>query len=274
LLTVARARVRRHEGAEGILAAVALLVDEARKEMPSHAQMDAIGIGFGGPLDHARRRVIQSYHVEGWTDFPIGDWAENRWRVPVSVDNDCATAALAEARLGAGRGSARFFYMTLGTGVGGALVTNGKVDHGIGFGAGEIGHTYVPDPDGRDVLQLEEVAAGWAIAKRTSDNAEQLYADAANGGQQALRLLDQITDSLSIAICNVVALLHPQRIVIGGGMSMMGALLWEPLRAKVKARAFAPFAGGLELVPAALGEEVVVRGALLLAGEHEKRRSQ
>ncbi len=268
---VARRRVDPSRGGAGIREVLPSMVEEALGAAKCRAEeLRGIGVGFGGPVDSGRGRVLVSHQIEGWSDFPLRDWVSERWRLPVMLQNDAKTAALAEATLGAGRGFRRIFYMNIGSGIGGGLVVDGKVDTGQGLGAGEIGHTWVPDPSTGRAEKLEHVASGWSIAKRAKarmggdPTADGVYAAAEAGDAAARALLEESCEALGIAIANVVTLLHPERVILGGGVSLMGPLFWNLLQARATARGFKPFEGRYELVRAALGEEVVVIGAVLL----------
>jgi glucokinase len=280
LLALARRRVDPALGGEGIREAIPGLLDEAVSRAGARAgEIRAIGVGFGGPVDSKAGRVLVSHQVEGWAGFPLREWLEGLRRLPVLLQNDCKAAASAEAAHGAGKGCRRIFYVTIGSGIGGALVVDGKADEGQGLGAGEIGHTWVPHPATGKPEKLELVSSGWSIERRAKEalaggraslmggavTAEAVHAAAAEGDPLARAVLEEATDALAIGIANVVALLCPERVILGGGVSLMGPLFWEPLRAKAAERGFAPFAGRCRIVPAALGEEVVVIGAALLA---------
>jgi glucokinase len=264
LRALARRAVDPGRGGEGIREAIPSVVEEALRK--AGARLDdlvGIGVGFGGPVDS--ERVLVSHQIDGWAGFPLRAWLEERFKRPVVLQNDCKAAALAEYALGAGKGCRRIFYVTIGSGIGGGLVVDGKADTGQGLGAGEIGHTWVPDPRTGKPEKLELVASGWSIGRRAGRPGPEVYAAAERGDAEALRVMDETTDALSVGIANVIALLHPERVILGGGVSLMGPLFWGPLREKVARRAFGPFAGRFELVPAALGEEVVVVGAVELA---------
>ncbi len=272
LLAVARRRVDPALGAEGIRAAIPGLLDEAVSQAGARAgEVRSIGVGFGGPVDSKAGRVLVSHQIEGWSGFGLREWLGGLRRLPAVVQNDCKAAAFAEASCGAGRGCRRIFYVTVGSGIGGGLVVDGRVDEGQGLGAGEIGHTWVPRPGSGAPEKLELVASGWSIERRARERmegaltAEGVYRAAEEGNPAARAVLEEATDALALGIANVVALLAPERVILGGGVSRMGPLFWEPLRAKAAARGFAPFAGRWEIVPSALGDEVVVVGALLLA---------
>jgi glucokinase len=203
-------------------------------------------------------------------------------------------AGLAEALFGAGKGLSPIFYITIGSGIGGGLIIDGEIYRGCGRGAAEIGHLKIILDSHHEAFHrcaepLEALASGWAIEKRArvlSRNPERTdqellrlagwqidgitarhVAEAAEQGDDfCLWILEEAWSYLANAICHVITLLCPRRIVLGGGVSLMGErLLFAPLRAMVAQRVFKPFAGCYDIVPAALGEEVVVHGALALA---------
>lgn len=243
-----------------IVAAVSELLTSAGV---NRYQLKAVGIGFGGPVDDATRSVLKSHQVGGWEGFPLAAWAEEALGLPCALGNDADCGALAEASFGAGKGLSPVFYMTIGSGIGGGLVIDGQVYRGAGKGAVEVGHLRTATPDGPTPLEL--VASGWAIDRAAGQSGREV-AEAVAGGDTAARVvLDTATNYLAEALCHVIALLCPRRIVIGGGVSLMGDVLFDPLRRKVADRVFKPFADCYEIVPAALGEEVVVHGALRFA---------
>jgi glucokinase len=240
----------------------------------ARAGLRAVGIGFGGPVDDATQSIIKSHQIEGWDQFPLGGWIADMLGCPAALGNDADVGGLAEALFGAGRGLSPVFYITLGSGVGGGLIVGGEIYRGVGRGAAEIGHlrTPVETPAGLERFPLEEVASGWAIeqAARAGTGEQVAARDIAQAAEQgddfAQGVLRCAWTSLAEGICHVIALLCPRRIVIGGGISLMGErVLFQPLRELVAERVFQPFAGCYEIVPAALGEEVVVHGALALA---------
>jgi glucokinase len=243
-----------------ILAAVPELLASANIE---RSDLQAVGIGFGGPVDDATRSVLKSHQVGGWEGFPLAEWAERELGLPTVLGNDADCAALAEATFGAGKGLSPVFYMTIGSGIGGGLVIDGKVYRGTGKGAVEVGHLRMPTPGGPKPLEL--VASGWAIDQSAGRPAAEVAAAAERGDLAAHAILDHACNHLAEALCHVIALLCPRVIVIGGGVSLMGGVLFGLLRQKVAERVFKPFADCYDIVPAALGEEVVVHGALRLA---------
>jgi glucokinase len=224
-------------------------------------------------VDVARGKVITSHQVPGWTDYPLVADLEYRLGVPVTLGNDADVAGLGEAHWGAGRGIDSLFYITVGSGIGGGFIQNGRIYRGVGIGAAEIGHLRPARPVPNNLHRtVEDWASGWGIQKRYQEKTGLALtvpeiARRANGADPLAReTLSEAIDALAEGICSVIALLCPRRIVIGGGVSLLGdELFFAPLRAAVRARVFAPFADTLDLVPAALGEEVVLHGALTLA---------
>ena len=272
LIALVRRAVDPAQGGAGIREQIPSLIEEViAKAGCSPKDLVGLGVGFGGPVDSKRGRILLSHQIEGWSEFPLRDWLQKKVEVPVVLQNDAKTAALAEATLGAGKGLKRIFYITVGSGVGGGLVIDGAPDVGQGLGAGEIGHTWVPDPDSGKPDKLEHVASGWSIGKRGSRrlgrelSGAEVAALAEKGDATAKRVVEESAEALAVGIGNVLALLHPERFIVGGGVSLMGDLWWNPLKKALAERfAFQPFAQSYDVVPSALGEEVVVIGAVLL----------
>jgi glucokinase len=282
-------------GPEGIRRQIVAAVPELlQRSGIERAQLKGVGIGFGGPVDDATHTVIKSHQIEGWDDFPLADWVSDLVELPAVLGNDADVAGLAEALFGAGKGLSPIFYITIGSGIGGGLIINGEIYRGVGRGAAEIGHLQVlAEGTEREhyLMPLEEAASGWSIAERARGWVEVEFRDsplhrlagrdpaqvtgrmvaeaAKQGDENALGIIYTARNALVQAICQVITLLCPRRIVIGGGVSLIGEkLLFEPLRRLVAERVFRPFAGLTDIVPAALGEEVVVHGALALARRH------
>jgi glucokinase len=267
-----RGIVDRTAGAAGILQqivdSVPQVLDRARLD---RQQIRGVGIGFGGPIDDATRGVLKSHQVSGWDGFPLAEWAETALGWPCAIGNDADVAGLGEALLGAGAGLSPIFYMTIGSGIGGGLITDQRIFRGAGKGAAEVGHLRMTNPDGPPI-KLEALCSGWGIESAAAArfgagySGTELARRARHGDSKVVDFLSERWAILAEAICSVIALVCPRRIIIGGGISLMGEdLFFEPLRREVAARVFQPFADCYEIVPAALGEEVVVHGALALA---------
>lgn len=273
-----RGTVNPAEGGEGIRKLIEAAVPELlAKAGADRGSLRGVGIGFGGPTDDATRTVIKSHQIAGWDGFPLADWVSDLVGVPAVLCNDADVAGLAEALFGAGKGMSPIFYITIGSGIGGGLIIDDQIYRGVGRGAAEIGHFHVWDDAGDALVTTEEVASGWGI-QRYADECHNLFADgsaktvqtvvakARSGDARASHVLHSATDAISQAIAQMITLLCPARVVIGGGVSLIGEhLFFGPIRMKVAQQVFRPFAGLTDIVPAALGEEVVVHGALALA---------
>jgi glucokinase len=277
LASLWRGRVNAADGADGIRRQIVQAVPELLvKAAIDRGRLKGIGIGFGGPVDDATRTVIKSHQIDGWDHFPLADWIADLVGLPAVLGNDADVAGLAEALFGAGKGYSPVFYITIGSGIGGGLIVGGEIYRGGGKGAAEIGHLRQAmvhegrQPPRYDIL--EHAASGWAIERAAQDrfgkpvSVRQLGEQIQAGDEAARTLLDTSLRYLAEAICQVIALLCPRRIVIGGGVALLGEdALFVPLRRFVAERVFKPFADCCEIVPASLGEEMVVHGALAMA---------
>ncbi|HEY8505998.1 MAG TPA: ROK family protein, partial [Gemmataceae bacterium] len=234
-------------GAEGIRRQIRAAVPELLAQAGvGRARLRGAGVGFGGPVDDTARRVVTSHQVAGWDDFPLEEWLARELDLPVAVGNDADVAGLAEALLGASRGLSPVFYVTVGSGIGGGLIIDGKIYRGVGRGAAEIGHLRLPDPlSGFAPAPLEQLASGWAIERRARRRFRELAGEnsplwrlvngeperltvrhlgeaCALGDAAARALIREACEHLAAALCHVIALLCPRRVVIGGGVSLLG----------------------------------------------------
>lgn len=260
-------------GAAGIRTQIEQAVRELlEKSNTSRTDIIACGIGFGGPVDDRSQQTITSHQVQGWDQFPLAAWAQETLGIPAVIGNDADVAGLAEALCGAGKGCNPVFYMNIGSGIGGALILEGRIHRGTGLGAGEIGHLWadydVAHWQNRESWSvLENRSSGWALqrASRQPDVKALLQAVAA-GEARAMDVWVQARRRLAVALSHVVALICPERIVLGGGVALAPeALFLEPLRQELAAIVFKPFARCYDIQAAGLGELVVVQGALALA---------
>jgi len=271
-----RYSVNRAKGAPGIREQI----ESALAEVLSAQPVAAIGVGFGGPVDWRTGRICCSHHVEGWSEFALGEWLHSITGLTVRVDNDANVAALGEALNGAGRGRDPVFYVTLGSGVGGGLVAGGQIYHGAAPGETELGHVRLD----RQGTTVESRCAGWAVDRKireqnrrepggvlgrltagmTSGEARCLSAALEQHDPAASGILRGTAEDLAFGLSHVVHLLHPEIIVLGGGLSLLG----EPLRAAVAIalprflmEAFQP---GPDVALALLGEDAVPVGTMRL----------
>ena len=318
LIVLERREVDSAAGAKGILAEIERMADI----LLAQHKVECAGIGFGGPVDRRRGLAVKSHQVEGWDSFPLCDWFTRHFGLPAVITNDCDAAALAEARFGAGHDCRSVFFVTVGTGVGGGLVLDGKLYGTSRPAVAEIGHLrpgiVADDPQ----ATVESIASGRGIAAtvaaRFSGNetrsftvalghggrvdreavrerlaeAEQLEEEAladlrvrcdgdvdalttrliaqaaAEGNPIANDAFERATQMLGWAVAQVVTLIAPEIVVVGGGVSLAGDILFfEPLRREVQRYVFPPLAESVRIEPAALGELVVVQGALAVAAD-------
>ena len=260
-------------------------------EVEKHQSDDilAIGCGFGGPIDSQNGRVLQSVQIEGWGDFPLREWLEKTFLLPAIVINDSNAAAWGEYCRGFGKGTQHFFYTNIGSGIGGGFVLGGNLFDGQGYGAGEFGHTFVPDWTGRGegrAAEIESLCSGWAIENRMQQpgyipedsdlfshyslqplavTASDLSESAKRGDSFALKEIDRVAHSIGIGLANVLNLTSVERIAIGGGVSKMGEILIEPIRRHTAQYVFMNNRGRYAIQQCELGDEIVLVGAILVA---------
>ena len=249
----------RERGPEWMVAQISSMVEGWKAN--HQFRPDSTGIGFGGPVDFPSQTVTMSTHVAGWVKYPlvaeIGALADT----PVLMDNDANVGTLGEAYFGAGRGLGSLFYMTLSTGIGGGIFSNGEILRGADSYAGEIGHLNVL-PDGPICLCgsngcLERMCCGLWIERDYGKSAQELLSDS--------NFVRGYVPNLARGLKAAIMLLNPERIVIGGGISKAGDRLFIPLREELN-RQLTPWSKARrDVVPAELGDDSVLYGALILA---------
>lgn len=291
LVALERLRVQPEHGAEGIRRQIAV----AAKPLVNRYAVKRIGFGFGGPVDTTSGRTITSHQIEGWQNFPLAAWGREMLGCSGIVANDSDCAGLAEARFGGGQGHRVVFYSNVGSGIGGALVVDGQLYQGGQGVASELGHLR-PGPACTGSNQtVESLASGWGITAAMRErlrnpqaveqadaadlidrcagqieelNTQRIAHAAAAGNRLAQEVVDRACRIYGWALAQMITLLAPNAVVLGGGVSLMGEQLWlRPLGEYVRQYVFPPLAGTFEIVPARLGEEMVVYGALALAAE-------
>ncbi|MCU1260808.1 MAG: hypothetical protein JWO80_3693 [Bryobacterales bacterium] len=221
---------------------------------------DRCGVGFGGPVAFGEQRVALSTHVGGWKDFYLCRYLEERFGVPVVMDNDANVGAMGEGLFGAGRGCSPLFYMTLSTGIGGGILMNGRVQRGADSWAGEIGHMNI-EPEGPECLCgsngcFERMCCGLWLERDYGKPARELLQEPEFVRGYVVRL------ARGLKAC--IMLLNPARIVIGGGIAKAGDSLFEPLRASLRKQVTAWSGARLDVQPAELVDDSVLWGALAL----------
>lgn len=253
------------------------------------SQVLAAGVGCGGPLDPRTGVIKDPPNLPGWVEVPLVRLLEEALGVPVYLDNDANAAALGEHRFGAGRGVANMVYLTISTGVGGGVVVGGQLYQGENGNAGEIGHMSLVF-DGRPCNCgsrgcLEAYASGTSIAARAREavlageesllvslagspeaiTGETVMAAMQQNDRLALRIWEETMEILGAGVANVINIFNPRRVVLGGGITNFGDLLFEPVRRIALGRAMGPLAEVVEILPAELGGEVGILGAAAVA---------
>jgi glucokinase len=243
-------------GREWMTAQIAGIVTEWRRDLT----FERCGIGFGGPVDFASQRVVLSTHVGGWRDFDLCAFVEEIAGAPAVMDNDANVGAIGEATFGAGRGCSPLFYMTLSTGIGGGICANGRVWRGADSYAGEVGHLTIR-PDGPLCLCgargcYERLCCGLWLERDHGRSAKELMLDP--------EFVRTYVVNLALGLKAAIMLLNPERIVIGGGISKAGERLFVPLREELGRQITDWSRARIDVVPAALGDDSVLHGALVL----------
>ena len=287
IVSHARFRTRTEAGPHAVIEDAAREVERMASE--AGARVSAVGVGCGGPLDRVRGLILSPPNLPGWDAFPIVSILEERLGAPVLLDNDANAAALGEQRHGAGRGLSDIVYMTISTGIGGGLIVNGEVVHGVSDGAGEFGHmTVLP----RGPLCgcgargcLEALCSGTSIARRARERlasgtrssladvaggvealtAADVAAAARAGDALAVEVWDETVEHLAVGVGNVVVALAPEAVILGGGVSTAGEQLFEPLRRRVRERVRMLPPEKVNILQAELGGDSGIHGALILA---------
>jgi glucokinase len=269
-----------HETAAELIEAIASHADQLRAENPD---ITALGVGVPGFVDFGKGYVHKLTNVRGWDGVPLRDLLAERLGYTIAVENDANCMAYAEWRAGAGQGSTNMLAITLGTGVGGGLILNGRMHRGASSGAGEVGQMSIHWEGRTGVYEnrgcLEQYighrqiaqhafelykAAGLERAREDCDPAR--LAEAARGGDKtALRVWDDVARMLTCELCNVCWLVSPDTIVIGGGIAGAGDLLFDPLRKHMEGQLHPVFWENLRIVPARFGNEAGIIGAARLA---------
>jgi glucokinase len=282
---------RSDQGADAVIDRIARIIDTVIGETMAQtgavrADFTGIGVGAPGPLDRKRGIVVTTPNL-GWTDFPLRDVISSATKLPVRIDNDANCATLGEWWLGAAAGANNVIGMTIGTGIGGGIILNGRLYHGSSDVAGEIGHTTI-DVTGRrckcgNYGCLEAYASGPSIADRAREavasddgallvrmvggelsriTAATVYEAARGGDEVALDVVRETARLLGVGIANLLNIFNPDVVVIAGGVTHAGEALFEPLKREVRKRAFRPAVDACRIVPGTLPGSAGVVGAV------------
>lgn len=222
----------------------------------SARQVDCIAIGVPGLTDTERGLVVTAPNIPGWQDLPLKERLQQQFPTRLVLENDVNLAAVGEYWKGSAQHCSHFFFMALGTGIGGGVFINGALYRGARYGAGEVGYL-VLHPHQRerrlgDLGWIESIASGVAIEERGRQAAARrpdsllarlarpkvsagiVFEAAERGDPEALKVCQEVTDYLALAVVNITALLDPELIVFGGGVSSQGERLLAPVRSKAE----------------------------------------
>lgn len=289
------------EGGEGVTTRIVDQVRRAASDAGLDLAGDVAGVGIGcpGPLDRTSGIVLTTPNL-GWTDFPVRDLIAGPLALPAVLDNDANCAAFGEWWMGAGRGSHSLVALTVGTGVGGAIVVNGRVWHGASDAAGEIGHmtinyggrrckcgnygcleAYASGPNiaarAREGLEAGEISALTEIIGGDLDSLTAAHVSEAvlAGDPFSTQVLQETARYLGVGLANLINLVNPEIVVVFGGVTAAGVHLLDPLRNEVRRRAFLPAVSACKIVPAQRTDDAGVLGAAgIFLQDRQRERSR
>jgi glucokinase len=273
------------EGEQAVLSRIFEVITKVMSKIKKTAQeVKAIGIGSPGPLDAKLGIIITTPNLP-FKDFQLVNPIAESFNIPVYLDNDANVAAIGEYMLGAGKGTNNMVYITVSTGIGGGAILDGKIYRGSTSNALEIGHTTIL-PDGPkcncgNYGCIEVLASGTAIARQAKEaikkgvkttldkydkvTAYEVYLEAEKGDEISKTILDTSFNYLGIAVSNIITSFDPEVVVIGGGVSQVGEPLFDKVKQVVNKRCFKAMSENCKIVPAALGTNAGVIGAVALA---------
>ena len=274
-----------HEGEVPVLNRIINSIEKVVNDSAvSYEDIKGIGIGSPGPLDAKQGIIITTPNLP-FKNFNLVKPISEKFGVPVFLDNDANVAAIREFMLGAGKGAENIVFFTVSTGVGGGAILNGKVYRGHTSNALEIGHMTVAPHGPRcncgNVGCVEATSSGTAIAKRAHEalstkvetslrkyenvTSYEVFVEAAAGDPVAKDIIDDAMNYLGIAVANAVSIFDPEYVIIGGGVSKAGDVVFDTVRKVVNKRCFKSMAESVKIVPAGLGTDAGLIGAVALA---------
>lgn len=260
------------------------IVETVAEVRNSHPDIAAIGIGVPGAVNFATGMTYNLTNVKGWTAIPLRDIMAEKTGLPTVLENDANCMAYAEWKYGAAKGCRHAVCVTLGTGVGGGLILNGELYRGAACAAGEIGQMSIDQhgvagPYGntgaleryignRQIVEMAEALYAERKAVAPSPLTPETLATAAQVDDPvALEVWDRVARHLGFCLMSVVYLLNPETIVVGGGVSEAGDLLFAPLRETLRNSLTDECFSHLRLVPARFGNTAGILGSSAMAAE-------
>lgn len=282
-------------GPDAVVARIAASVRAAAEQAGVGTEgIVGVGISSPGPCDPKRGVVTDAPNLPGFHDIPISRLVTEALGLPVRLENDANAACYGEYRFGAGRGLRHIVYVTLGTGIGGGIIIDGKIYEGASGAAGEVGHIVV-DHDGPPCNCggrgcVETLAAGPAIAREAAvaiaagrspmlaklagsgqPTAELVHAAALEGDETSREIIGRAGYFLGVGLIGVLNVLNPEVLILGGGLLGLGDLYLGPAISTAKSDAFEQIMADVTITTAALGERSGALGAAALVMENQAR---
>jgi glucokinase len=274
-----------HEGENAVLGRIISVIEKVIEDSGKGIdEVKAIGIGSPGPLDSKRGIIIETSNLP-FKNFNLVQPIVDKYGVPTYLENDANVAAVGEYLFGAGKGTENMIYVTVSTGVGGGAILNGKLYKGSTSNALEVGHTTIlpngPKCGCGNYGCTEALASGTAIARQAREAVEsgvhtglsnyekvtsyEVFREAEKGDEVAADILENSLTYLGICVTNLISSFDPELVVIGGGVSKGGEIVFEKVKEVVKKRGLKAMVEACDIVPAGLGTDAGVMGAVALA---------
>lgn len=274
-----------HEGEEKVLERIINVIKQVLNDSNKNSdEVKAIGIGSPGPLDAKKGIIITTPNLP-FKNFNLIDPIKKEFNIPTYLDNDANAAAIGEYVFGSGVDTDNMVFVTVSTGIGGGAILNGRIFRGNTCNALEVGHMTLEKDGPRcncgNYGCAEALASGTAIGKRGKEavlqdrytslknyynvTAYEVFKEAANGDEVALEIRDTSLEYLGICVANIVTSFDPEVVIIGGGVSKNGDVIFNKVSEVVNKRCFKSMADSCRIVPAALGTDAGVIGAVALA---------
>ena len=269
---------RKFEDKDGLISAILHAIDQIIENNDlAKANIVGVGLGLPGPVDTTRGIVHTFTNIPGWKEVNLKRILEQKLDIPVRLDNDTNLMCLAEYRLGKAKGLKNVVCLTLGTGVGGGIIIDGKLYRGSNFVAGELGHMPINEEGPRckcgGVACLEAYIGNSRIKSeaqklfRRDISLEELSALSKRGDARARYIWSELGRRLGIALVGAVNLLNPDAIVIGGGIANAGEVLFSTAKKTIAQRAMKVASRHVKVLKAQLGNDAGLIGAAILVKE-------
>lgn len=262
------------------------LVNLIESVWPEDYEVKSIAAACPGPLDPINGIIVEPPNIPEWRYFPIQEFLQSIFNIPIAINNDANLAAVGEWTFGAGKGHSNLIYLTISTGIGGGIIIDNKLLSGVAGYAGEVGHMTINSQGpvcscGKDG-HLEAIASGPSIVRwiksRLEDEslrehfpegdltAKHISEAAESGNELAIAAYERAGKYIGLAIADLLHIFNTSLVIIGGGVSMAGDLLFEPIRKSVRDSVISDaYLDNLQILPAALGDDSGLLGALVLS---------